>query len=68
MPAAGVAQAAYLEALHEVGGSAALADIAEHFGEAEGTARRKLDGLVRQGKLVVHPGRLRTYEVVRDGD
>lgn len=51
-----VSQEELLEAITEVGGSAILEDIAEHFDVSTQTARRGLDGLVHQGKLKVFPG------------
>lgn len=67
-----VAQDTLLEAVREVG-SGELPTIAEAFSLSEATARRKLDGLVSQGKLRVHPGAAgpgyhpRCYEVVPQG-
>lgn len=48
-----------LAAITEVcaeGGVGFLPDVAEHFGISEATARRQLDGLVAQGKLVLAAG------------
>jgi predicted ArsR family transcriptional regulator len=51
-----VSQDAILAALQETGGGE-LPTIAQYFDVSETTARRKLDGLVYQGKLKVEPGR-----------
>lgn len=59
-----VSQDRYIEVLREVGGSAALEDIAEFVDVSLGTARRQLDGLAYQGKVRVYPGHLRTYELI----
>ena len=48
-----VTQAQIVEALAEVGGSAVLDDVAEHFDVSTMTARRNLDGLVAQGRARV---------------
>lgn len=48
-----VPQERYLEVLDEVDGAAWLDDIAEFLNVHPGTARRKLDGLVAQGKVTV---------------
>jgi predicted ArsR family transcriptional regulator len=48
-----VSQDRYLEVLDEVEGTAWLDDIAEFLNVHPSTARRKLDGLVAQGKVTV---------------
>jgi hypothetical protein len=59
-----VPQDRYLEVLREVGGSALLNDIARFFDVSQATARRKLDGLVMQGKVrVAGEGSRREYAV-----
>lgn len=60
-----VAHEQYMTAMREVG-EAVVEDIAEHFNVSEASARRKLDGLVAQGKLTVRSGRLRTYYYLRE--
>ena len=51
-----VPQERFLEVLQEVG-DAPLDHVAEYLNVSESTARRKLDGLVVQGKLSVYSGR-----------
>ena len=60
-----VPQSEYLRVMQDVGlGSVVLEDIAEHLGVSPTTARRKLDGLVAQGKVAVEPGHNRAYRLV----
>ena len=56
-------QERYLEVIKEVDGATWLADIAEYFDVSEATARRKLDGLVAQGKLVKPHPRVAYYSL-----